>query len=443
MRSLHEAFPGEFAANFAGFTTDSPYAGYQKWGGAETHPDALLHRQKIILYERWLQQRGRGHDFIANSAGGTDFAGIDTTTQAGRDQWDMVYKNGSLRAIQLHQLEGGRPDRVLFESWYDGPFTMVPESRAGSFANLALDGLKYLKGPGQNLDLLWRRDDEGAWAGEAVYQQQPQGVQARVWTAADHGDRVVFQVRLVNRGEVAALPVIHAHESGADGWALAYQLAGADITAAVRAAEGLPLTAGPLYSGNELIAPGAAVDLELVIDAPAPAGPREVLLRAFWNPQDPSNAPRDALALTLLPPPDPPADAALGHWPFDSGLADVSGWRRHLTAAGGSTTGAPPVKVGAAALQAGAAGARAATAAAVPLGDAFTVAAWVYLPAGPGSVRTIAANSVSGFNANGFRFFANTFNTSDGKLILETGNGSQAAALASPAGTLATGRWQH
>ena len=781
MKGLHESFPGTFSHNFAGFTTDSPYAGYQKWGGSETHPDALLHRQKIILYERWLQQRGRGHDFIANSAGGTDFDGFDTSTQAGRDAWDIQYKAQSLRSIQLHQLEGGRPDRVLFESWYDGPFTMVPETKNGSFANLALEGLKYLKGAGQNLDLLWKRNDEASFGGSDLYQPQPSGVQSREWRAASASDSTAFTVRLVNRGDVVALPVIHAHESGGPGWTVSYQLGGTNISSSIRSATGLALSDAPLYSGNELIEPGAAVDLTVTLQADSPVQPRDILIRVFWNPQDPSGLVRDSIELALLPPNaapavspatlstppatpveidlrtltsdpetpddglwfgllqatggtvelladgrtarftptegfagdasfsiavrdastdyrllrhfdfeapdtpddgsatdrslaaapgelivtgsgaaiyqnDPPAalevtqrtalrlietdssnharlattvpstewnlssgawtasfwfrragsathdfafyigsgngfsgdgeelevfcpanssaltlqywdaanvrraqittaagsapanqwhhaavvwtpdsgaagtmrlflngaasgeatftaafkqnlpilfggirtaapdprhfdgwldDCALfhaalsvdeiarlavmpvvhnaglestgtvqvqvnsfaaglsGHWPFDGSYNDISGNTRHLTPAGSATLSGIPVKQGSAAMQAVTAGSHASTSSEVPLGNEFSLSAWIYLPSGANSVRTIAANSASGFNTNGFRFFANTFNTSDGKLILETGNGTLAASLSSPAGTLAFDRWQH
>jgi hypothetical protein len=781
MKGLHDSFPGIFSSNFTGFTTDSPYAGYQKWGGSETHPDALKHREKIILYERWLQQRGRGHDFIANSAGGTDFNGFDTSTQAGRDAWDIQYKAQSLRSIQLHQLEGGRPDRVLFESWYDGPFTMVPETKNGSFANLAMEGIKYLKGIGQTPDLLMRRADEGSFQGGLIYQESPSGVQSREWRAGSANDAATFIVRLVNRGDVSALPVIHAHEAGDAGWTVSYQLGGADVSSTIRSAAGLAVTDAPLYSGNELIAPGAEVDLTVTIQAATPVQPRDILIRAFWNPQDPSGLVRDSLELALLPPnappvispatfstppatpieidlrtitsdaetpddrlwfglldadggtvelladgrtarftpaegfsgnasfsfavrdaftdyrllrhfdfeaPDTPDDgfaadhslaavpgelvvtgsgtatyqnepptalavtqqsalrliesgasnhshlaasvassewnlstsawsasfwfrranttsqdfafyigsgngfsgdgdeleifcpansnslnlqywdasnirqaqiqsatgsvpanqwhhaavvwtpgsgavgtmrlflngtatgqasftaafkqnlpilfggirtgapdarhfdgwlddcalyrAALedveiarlsampvvhnagrestgtvqvqvnsfatglsGHWPFDGSYQDISGNARHLAPAGSASLSGTPVKQGGAAMQAVIAGSHAATTSEVAFGNELSLSAWIHLPSGTNSVRTIAANSTSGFNTSGFRFFANTFNTSDGKLILETGNGTLAASVASPAGTLAFDRWQH
>lgn len=290
---LHGAFPlsGGFRDNFAGFTTDSPYAGYQKWGGSETFPEAIRHREKIRLYERWLQDRGRVHDFIANTAGG-DFGGFDTATQAGRDAWDLRYKQDSLRSLQLHHLEGGRADKVYFESWYDGPFTLVPESQNGTFTNLVRDALYYVKGIDQSLTLATRAP------GSAVFAD----VGSATATATAMGAPVTYTVRLTNNGTVPALPVLHAFETGAAGWSVAYALGATDVTSAITSATGLAVTDAALYSGNELIAAGASVDLTVTLTPASTFAPRQILLRAFWNPQDPSAAVRDSVTLVARPP---------------------------------------------------------------------------------------------------------------------------------------------
>jgi autotransporter-associated beta strand protein len=132
-----------------------------------------------------------------------------------------------------------------------------------------------------------------------------------------------------------------------------------------------------------------------------------------------------------------------GHWPFDGSYDDASGNGRHLTPGGSTTLSGSPVKQGSAAMQATVSGSYASTAGAVPLGNEFTLAAWIYLPAGTTTIRTIAANSASGANTSGFRFFANSFNTADGKLLFETGNGSLSARISSAVDTLAFDRWQH
>jgi autotransporter-associated beta strand protein len=442
MKGLDDAFPGGFSNNFAGFTTDSPYGGYQKWGNSETNADALRHREKIIFYERWLQQQGREHQFIANSAGGNDFDGFNTTTQAGRDAWDMLYKQQSLRSIQLHQLEGGRSDKVLFESWYDGPYTMVPESQNGTFTNLVRDGIRYLKGTGQNLDLLLRSSDEMSFNGDLIYQTVPAGVQLREWRPSKNVSTRSFVVRLVNRGDVDAYPVIHSHETGAAGWTTSYMIGGSDVGSSIRSVTGLPLTDSTIR-GSELIAPGASVDLTVTVTANAPVAARDILIRAFWNPQDPAAVVRDSVKLALQPPDDPLLSGIAGDWPFDTNLNDFSGLGRNLTPSGGAAIATSPTKQGGGALNLNAAGSYASTQSTLDFGASFTISGWIYLPSGVSSIRTIAANSASGATTTGFRFYVNSFNTTDGKLVLETANGTQFANVASALGVVAFDTWQH
>lgn len=140
---------------------------------------------------------------------------------------------------------------------------------------------------------------------------------------------------------------------------------------------------------------------------------------------------------------DPLAADLAGHWVFEDNLVDVSGRAWELLPSAGATLATDRSKQGAASLSLPLAGDFAASALTIPLGNAFALAAWVYLPSGESSIRTIAANSPSGFNADGFRFFVNRFNTTDTALVLETGNGSQSTFIASPTGSLALDRWQH
>lgn len=323
---LHRAFPGSYSTNFAGFTTDSPY-GYQAWGGSETTAGAVAQRRKIIAYEQWLQARGREHHFIANSESPGNF---DTATAAGRDAWDLAYKQQSLRSLQLHQIEGGRPDKVIFESWYEGPFTMVPETKNGSFANLARDGLLYIKGIGQSLDLqakIGAPSGTNAWVAANIVQTDVSTASASpalARQASAAGEPLVFTVRLQNTGTVPSLPVLQAHETGATGWSTTYRIGTNDVTAGVTASNGLALTDAALYSGQELVAAGASVDVEVQARPDRALGKRRILLRAFWNPQDPSAASRDALALEVSPPAE-----LLQNGNFEGGAA---GW----TANGGS-----------------------------------------------------------------------------------------------------------
>lgn len=308
LSSLHEAFTNSTSSNnFAGFTTDSPYRGYQIWGGSESGLEATRHRRKIRTYEKWLQDKGREHHFIANSIP----EGFDTSTQTGRDGWDSRYKQDSMRSVQLHQLEGGRPDRVIFESWYDGPFTMVPESQNGTFANLVRDGLYYLKGmpDPQRLDLLVKPPSSASWLGGGTRQMTPSGTQIIAASSASIGKTNTFTVRLTNSAGVPALPVLHAFETGTtNGWTTSYTLnAGTltnTITMAILSDSGQIVTDQALFGGAELLEAGKTADLIVAVTPSNAFLKKKILIRAFWNPQDPSLSPHDAVILEVPAPTD-------------------------------------------------------------------------------------------------------------------------------------------
>ena len=291
-----DAFQSTYKPNYVGFTTDSPYEGYMSWGGSETQVDAKKHRQKIRSYEAWLQSNGLEHQLIANSN-----TGGAAGTQAERDTWDSTYADDSLRSITLHQLEGGRPDKVIFESWYDGPYALVPETKSGSYANLALRGIKYLKGEDQTLDLSVKAAADPLFFGGSLRQSVPGGVQVRSWRAATTNATQTFTVRLKNTGEVDALPVLQAYASGGAGWAVSYFWGTTNVTALITDGDGVALTDSNVER-QELIAPNATIDLTVQVAAVSPAAATKVLVRAFWNPQDPNLAVKDAVQLELLPP---------------------------------------------------------------------------------------------------------------------------------------------
>jgi hypothetical protein len=287
---LEGYFKGADHPAMAGFNTDSPYA-YLAWNGGESSAAAIDHRLKIRTYEAWLHANGKQHGFIANSSSNGTLS--SPPTQAQMDAWDQAYHRNSLRALALYQLEGGRPDRAIFESWYDGPFNVADESAPYSFANLAKTGIQYAKGIGQFADLEIRPSG-GTFAGGNVYQSSPDGVQHPATRVTR-----TYELRLTNRGTVAALPVLQAHRVGADGWTFSIKQGTTDLTAAMTSSGGAVLTDAALFSQNELIAPGASVVLTVTVQAPATASEGDLLFRAFWNPQDGTLATRDAVAIRL------------------------------------------------------------------------------------------------------------------------------------------------
>ena len=81
---------------------------------------------------------------------------------------------------------------------------------------------------------------------------------------------------------------------------------------------------------------------------------------------------------------------------------------------------------------------------AVELGDEFTIMMLVKLPDPvPGDTRTLMANSASGDVTDGFRLFVNSSGTSDRRLVLETGNGTDTAAAETSDDDVPLDEWTH
>jgi hypothetical protein len=230
----------------AGFITDSPYSYNWTW------PDLAAresHREKIRTYERWLHEQGLSHTFIVNHAvGKLEEVGGD------RDAWDREYKEKTLEGLWRYQAEGGRADTYLLESWYDGPFAIVPEDKDGSFTNTVREALLYLKGPGQDLEFSPKR------VGLAEY-----------------------EITLTNRGSVACLPAVRLQAGVVERLAWEDQ----DVTGPATSAEG--------WVPSSLLPPGKSLRLTVRLKS------RAARLEAWWNPQDPSGQPRAVVTVGDAP----------------------------------------------------------------------------------------------------------------------------------------------
>jgi hypothetical protein len=79
----------------------------------------------------------------------------------------------------------------------------------------------------------------------------------------------------------------------------------------------------------------------------------------------------------------------------------------------------------------------------VALGDAFTLSAWIKPDTEATSIQSLWANKPGGSVSNGVAFFLNSWQTRDGKLIVETGNGTSGALTATPTHAVATDGWHH
>jgi hypothetical protein len=78
----------------------------------------------------------------------------------------------------------------------------------------------------------------------------------------------------------------------------------------------------------------------------------------------------------------------------------------------------------------------------VNLGDVFTFSAWVKPDASSTNIQTLWANKSSGYNSAGVGWFINSFQSRDGKTLLETGNGADGARAESNPNVAGVGAWQ-
>ncbi len=137
-------------------------------------------------------------------------------------------------------------------------------------------------------------------------------------------------------------------------------------------------------------------------------------------------------------------DNPVGHWRFNSSTADSAPVGRVATlSATGVSYNAAQSGEGAASLNLdGVAGY--ASIPSMDLGPSFTVAAWVRLTSGTSGLETIAANGGSGGATAGWKFFATgSANTSPGRLVFETGNGTAGAQTITANNVLTYDTWTH
>ena len=239
--------------------SDAPWEYFGEPTSSFTTPAAqAVMREKIRVYEAYLQSRGSRHTLICNSSSAASVAGGDLAQ-------NLYYEQNSLKSMALHQQEGGRANRYLFEGWYAGiPHSVVPETESGSYTHLALSAIKYLKGIA---------DINGT----------PEPLTMSLSTSGSGGTLTV-----TNGGDVTCMPAITASETGPGNTFTSYFYNGTDITSQILSDEGFVLTSQ--------LAPGATATITMrpyVVGVMPPNSQRSVTFEAFWNPQDPTGIVRD------------------------------------------------------------------------------------------------------------------------------------------------------
>ena len=265
--------------------SDSPW-GYFGSGAATTLANEAIMRQKIRVYEDYLQSRNCRHTLICN------VSDASAANQGSTNAANLHYESGSLSSMMLHQQEGGRANRYLYESWYWGiPYAVVPETQPGSYTHLALSAIKYLKGIA---------DTNGTLE------------QLNITPTATNG--TVVQLQLQNNGDVQCLPALAGQPGTVPGVNTRYFTTnGAEITATVLTAEGFCFT--------NMLQPGGLTNLLAVTLASGLTVTTNDndSVEAFWNPQDPLGIVRDREIFSPLVSP-------LGLWnDADIGSVGVAG----------------------------------------------------------------------------------------------------------------------
>lgn len=135
----------------------------------------------------------------------------------------------------------------------------------------------------------------------------------------------------------------------------------------------------------------------------------------------------------------------LAHWRFDSSAVDESGFNRTATLQGGagySTERAQGTEsLNLDGLTNGLDDH--ATAAAVDLGNEFSLSLWARLTTNVAGSRTLLTNSPGGSFTAGMRLFINSWSTGDGRINFETGNGTLGDAALTTTGVFQFNQWNH
>jgi len=221
------------------------------------------------------------------------------------DRWDMLYHDRTLQYLEFYQAAGGRADEYIAESWYSGPFTFFPETKPGTFTNLARDLIRRIKGI----------DDDGSLMkaelairvnGHEDFRRFPKpntpGAQELMLTVKP-GETREIEVLITNRshelnkGDARATPLLRVEQQGVAPFQIVYATPdGKDITEQV-------LCRGVFdgfFAGG--LEPGESRTIMVKVTRPvgaSGAAAGTIVMNLYWNPQDPQATVRDSVAVHL------------------------------------------------------------------------------------------------------------------------------------------------
>ena len=236
------------------------------------------------------------------------------------DSWDKTYHDRTLEYLEYYQAAGGRPDEFVAASWYDGPFTYFPETKDGTFSNLARDIIRRIKG---------LNDDSSPM--KATLSARAKGPTAfascdkPVDCALKPGETREFEIQVrndsqeINKGDARCTPLLRIDEKIPEGFKVSLSAAdGKNITEEVLAHGNFD---GHFIGGLE---PGETKIVTVIIKGPSAPDPGKVgavtrywnqlkdklipppprkreslTFKLYWNPQDPKSVVRDKARFVL------------------------------------------------------------------------------------------------------------------------------------------------
>ena len=272
-------------------------------GGSKTHPSAGLKGNKgIVEVVDGNPQTYWESNYIAN------------------DVWDKTFHDRTLEYLEYYQSVGGRPEEYVAESWYDGPFTFFPETKEGSFSNLARDIIRKIKGindDGSLMKVSLSVREKGTK--DFVSAAKPVICPLKPGESREFELQIRNDAKEMNKGDARCTPLLRVDEKIPDGVKVSFATAdGKDINDEVMAQRNFDgLFVGGLEPGETRIilakierpgtpSPGNAGSgstywkkLKDSINSTPAKKAENFNIKLYWNPQDTQSVVRDKASFEL------------------------------------------------------------------------------------------------------------------------------------------------
>jgi len=272
-------------------------------GVSKNHPSASLKGNKgLIEVVDGNPKTYWESDFIAN------------------DQWDKTYHDRTLEYLEYYQNVGGRPDEFVAVSSYDGPFSFFPETKDGTFSNLARDIIRRIKGLNDDGSLM-KASLSVREKGASTFSpsDKPVPCTLKPGQSREFELQVRNEASEINKGDARCTPLLRIDEKISGGVKVSFATAdGKDVTDEMLArgtydghfvgglepGETKTIAVkierpGSPDTGKAGIAIRYWNQLKALLNPPAPETTESLNIKLYWNPQDPQAVVRDKVRFTL------------------------------------------------------------------------------------------------------------------------------------------------